>query len=104
MVACPYGARYLNEAKGGYFTGTVTPAEELLYSKRPRGIVEKCNFCASDIEEGKEPFCVTTCPLRARTFGNLQDPESEVASLLAVRGGFNLLAELQTEPSVFYLL
>lgn len=103
LIACPYGARYLNEGKRGYYTGQLTPAEEILIRRKTAGVVEKCDFCAREVAEGREPFCVITCPLRARVFGDLNDPESEVVRLISSRGGFNLLEELKTEPAVFYL-
>lgn len=103
IEACPYGARYLNDKAGGYYGKTLTPNEELGYRKHKLGIVEKCTFCVHLLEQGKEPICVRTCVGKARYFGNLDDPNSEVSHLIRTRGGFHLQEDLGTKPSVYYL-
>ena len=47
--------------------------------------------------------CVEVCPARARHFGDLNDPNSEVSQLLRQRSHFQLLAEKGTHPSVYFL-
>jgi len=49
------------------------------------------------------PACIEVCPARARHFGDLNDPDSEVSQLLRHRSHFQLLAEKGTDPSVFFL-
>jgi Fe-S-cluster-containing dehydrogenase component len=45
---------------------------------------QKCTFCAHLLDKGeKEPRCVEACPTEALVFGNLDDPKSKVAKLLA---------------------
>jgi Fe-S-cluster-containing dehydrogenase component len=79
MAACPYGARHFNWSEPGL------PAEllntELHYlGNRPRmkGVVEKCILCIQRVRKGKNPACVDICPVGARKFGNILDPDSEV--------------------------
>ena len=103
-IACPYGARnFIKEIKGYFPEFGLTPYEEVMYKKHHTGVVEKCDFCKERVEKGLEPACVATCPAYARTFGDLDDPKSEVSRLIAERHGYQLLPELGTDPSVYYL-
>ena len=120
VVACPYHARTLYKKEEHYY-GTPTPydnfPEELRapYKRHKAGVVSKCTFCIDKIDKAKEkglrigidpdatPTCVNSCIAKARYFGDLDDPESEVSRLIRERKGFNLLEELGTKPSVYYL-
>ena len=55
------------------------------------------------IDRDATPACVNTCQARALTFGDLDDPESNVSQLIRDRNGFVLQEEYGTDPSVFYL-
>lgn len=105
IMACPYEARSYNAAEPEpYHAGQgLTPYEQAGYGQHVRGSVEKCTFCAARLEQGKEPACVATCPAEARIFGDLDDPSSKVAMLVASGAAKPRLAELGTEPSVFYV-
>ena len=120
VIACPYQNRtFLSETKNpGYFPGyektRFEKKGEELYPHQV-GTTQKCNFCAERIDAGLEkglwpgtdrdatPACVNTCQARAMTFGNLDDPDSDVSRLIRERGGFQLQAEYGTDPSVFYV-
>lgn len=104
MTACPYHARYYLEHIRGYYPGEgLTPYEKVGYERHNTGTVEKCNFCLDRLEQGKEPACVANCPTVARTFGDLDDPQSEVRLLIHRDAGYQLLPELGNNPSVYYL-
>lgn len=69
-----------------------------------RATVEKCTFCAHRLAAGQQPACVEFCPVNARIFGDLNDPNSEVSEVLRTRAHFRLLVEKGTEPSAYYLV
>ena len=120
MVACPYGVRNFNfkeQEEKEYHRPDLPPNRAdrgpWPFPHRVHGVVEKCTFCFhridQGIKEGKKigvdvvPACVEACPTKTRTFGDLDDPDSEVSRLLATRGGFRLREELGTHPKVYYL-
>ena len=120
VIACPYQNRtFLSKNKNpGHFPGfPKTEFEkkgEKLYPHQV-GTTEKCNFCeeridaglAKDLKPGIDreatPACVNVCQARALTFGDLDDPHSNVSRLLYQHKGFPLRPELGTDPSVYYI-
>ncbi|MEL1136049.1 4Fe-4S dicluster domain-containing protein [Desulfitobacterium sp. THU1] len=120
IAACPYNVRQFNwedpkevKERAGYKEGYEYgyPAEardkdgRLVYTpNRPVGVVEKCTFCFQYTSQGKDPACVQACPSRARIFGDLEDPDSEVSRLIRDRQAFRLKEDLGTQPKVYYLL
>jgi Fe-S-cluster-containing dehydrogenase component len=102
MEACPYGARTFHKHEATYYFNEKTPFEEMKQDF-PDGIVMKCNFCADRVDQGLDPACVQTCPTECRVFGDLDDPQSKVAQIIAEKKARPLLAEKGLEPSVFYV-
>jgi phenylacetyl-CoA:acceptor oxidoreductase subunit 1 len=49
------------------------------------------------------PACVVACPVGARVFGDLKDPNSAVSKSIASNATLRLREELGTEPSVYYI-
>jgi tetrathionate reductase subunit B len=82
VEACPYAARYFDEASG---------------------TADKCTFCLQRVNDGLEPACVTTCPTRTRLFGDLSDPSSAIAQLVSEDRVDVRLPEAGTHPKVYYL-
>ncbi|MDH5821758.1 4Fe-4S dicluster domain-containing protein [Luteimonas sp. RD2P54] len=86
--ACPYGAREYSEVDG---------------------VMKKCTLCVDRIynehldESERVPACVQACPTRARHFGDLGDPDSDVSKLVAERQGMALMPELGYRPVNRYL-
>ena len=120
VIACPYQNRtFLSKDKDpGYFPGYgLTGFEKTGKKLYPHtvGTTEKCNFCMERIDAGlakglkpgvdreATPVCVNNCQARALTFGDLDDPNSEVRRLIRERGGFQLHPEYETDPSIYYV-
>jgi dimethyl sulfoxide reductase iron-sulfur subunit len=105
QVACPYDARsFVTSNTKEYFTGKgLTPYEKAMYLHHQVGTVEKCDFCSDRLGIGEQPACVLTCPAKALTFGDLDDPNSEVSKLVASRNTRQLKPEAGTQPKVFYI-
>jgi Fe-S-cluster-containing dehydrogenase component/formate-dependent nitrite reductase membrane component NrfD len=82
MQACPYDALYIDPA-------TQTAA--------------KCNYCAHRVEVGLEPACVIVCPEQAIISGDLDNPRTPIARLVATEQVQVRKAEQGTRPKVFYL-
>ncbi len=78
---CPYGALYFREDTRS---------------------VDKCNFCAGNLAEGKLPECVQACPAGAIHFGDLNDPKSQINQSIKTLGARVIKPEYGTKPHVFY--
>lgn len=115
QVACPYGARSFNwQAREGA-SGYQAVWGEAEVERRPRGVVEKCTFCVHRIDRGLSqglmpgvdraatPACVNICPVEARIFGDLNDPNSRISQVIKSNPTFRLREELGTEPNVYYI-
>lgn len=82
VQACPYGSRYID----------------------PRThTADKCTWCYHRIRKGLRPACVTVCPVGARIFGDMQDPDDPVHEILATNRVQVLQKELLTKPRCYYL-
>ena len=82
MQACPYDALYIDP-----FTQTAA----------------KCHYCAHRVEVGLEPACVIVCPEQAIIAGDLDDPRTKIARLVATEQMQVRKPEQGTRPKVFYL-
>lgn len=82
MQACPYDALYIDPQ-------THTAA--------------KCNYCAHRIDVGLEPACVNVCPEEAIISGDMENPATKIAQLLARQQVSVRKAEKGTQPNLFYI-
>jgi Fe-S-cluster-containing dehydrogenase component len=114
-IACPYGARSFNWIQFNGVNPSVPEWGQPEVARRPRGVAEKCSFCYQRIDRGlalgltpgidedATPACSVVCPVGARQFGDLNDPESNVSKLLHGRTSYRLREDLGTSPRVYYL-
>lgn len=85
---------------------------------RTRGVMEKCTYCVQRIQKAKieaknerralrdgeiQTACQQVCPAQAIVFGDLADPQSEVAKLHRSPRAYALLGELNIKPRTKYL-
>jgi molybdopterin-containing oxidoreductase family iron-sulfur binding subunit len=89
---------------------------------RSRGVMEKCTYCVQRINERRidaeredrkinegehagelQTACQQSCPAGAITFGNINDPNSQVSKWKAQNRNYGLLADLNTRPRTTYL-
>nr|WP_249659095.1 4Fe-4S dicluster domain-containing protein [Pectobacterium atrosepticum] len=81
IAACPYHVRFINPV-----TKTA----------------DKCNFCReTNLAAGKQPACVEICPTKALVFGDLNDPESNIAKMIASNATYRSKVYLGTEPQLY---
>lgn len=105
QLACPYWARRFNWGEPVLPGEEMNPKTHYLGNRpRPRGVMEKCTFCLQRVRDGRYPACVEACPVGARKFGNLLDPESEVRKVLATKQVFRFKEEFSTYPKFFYYM
>jgi len=105
ISACPYWARHFNWSKPYLPKEEINTHMHYLGNRiRPHEVVEKCTFCIQRTREGRYPACVEICPVGARKFGNLLDPNSDVRKVLERKRVFRLKEELGTQPKFFYFI
>ncbi len=100
LITCPYGARRFNWVRPYVPEDEVnpdTPLDEKAFT------VEKCQFCLHRTRNGGTTACVEACPVGARMFGDLKDPDSNVSVLLRTRRVFQLKEKLGTKPMIWYV-
>ena len=100
MITCPYFARHFNWVEPEVPKNEINPKVPL---KDKAGVVEKCTFCIQRTRNGQTTACTEACPVGARKFGDLNDPNSEVSVLLRTRRAFRLKEELGTGPMIWYV-
>lgn len=86
---------------------------------QPKNVVSKCTFCYHRVKDAPAgtvdldpanpalrehtPACVVTCAPGARTFGDLDNPKSQVRELIAEKHGVRLNDHTGNRPQVYYL-
>ncbi len=82
MEACPYDARVFDGESN---------------------TVDKCTLCAHRIDAGLgTTMCQISCPGRAITVGDIDDPDSDIAKIIAEHETKHILETEGTGPQVYY--
>jgi phenylacetate-CoA ligase len=114
-VACPYQARFKQDAPRFAYGAAATRNETEREDPRRLGVAQKCTFCSDRIDFGRAngltpgiapratPACVNACIAGALHFGDLDDESSNVARLLREHKPLRMHATLGTEPGFFYI-
>lgn len=78
VAACPYEAPYMSEKTG---------------------LAHKCDLCMDLIDNGEDPVCVASCPMRCLKYGELEELQAEFGTLASVKP---LSDNMDTVPSCVY--
>jgi MoCo/4Fe-4S cofactor protein with predicted Tat translocation signal len=116
---CPYKVRRFNWFN--YTNKNDKPLHMALNPEvtvRSRGVMEKCSFCSHRIKDARiqakvagrelkdgdiKVACQSACPTSAITFGDMNDPESQVSKVFKNERAYALLEEWNAAPSVRYM-
>jgi molybdopterin-containing oxidoreductase family iron-sulfur binding subunit len=96
VMACPYKARsFVHEEH----------TDQNPDVPRGKGCVEGCTLCVHRIDRDQKPACVEACTAaghNAMIFGDLNDPNSELAKRIKEVATTQVRADLQLDPGVRY--
>jgi Fe-S-cluster-containing dehydrogenase component/formate-dependent nitrite reductase membrane component NrfD len=82
MQACPYDAIHIDPASS---------------------TAAKCNYCAHRVDIGLEPACVVVCPEQAIIAGDINNPTTEISTLLSTQDVTVRKPDQGTAPKLFYI-
>jgi Fe-S-cluster-containing dehydrogenase component len=122
---CPYKVRRFNffgYADGQEYANLGAEVVRAVFNPdvtvRARGVMEKCTYCVQRISRARRAAekekrqirdgevvtaCQAACPTRAISFGDLNDPHSQVNELRQEPRLYELLGHLGTRPRTTYL-
>jgi phenylacetyl-CoA:acceptor oxidoreductase subunit 1 len=122
---CPYGVPQLNKelkplspGKGPLGAEAIPLSQRHPKHRKMARVVEKCTFCTHKLEKavadgkvdriGKDqeytPTCDLVCPVQARMFGDIDDPDSDISKRIKQTNAVQLRKQFGTSPQVFYVL
>ena len=94
MMACPYkGRSFIHE----------NIVEQRVTTPRGKGCVESCNLCVHRLDNGQTTTaCQDACTHGAIVFGDLKDPNSDIAQALKNYPSVQIRADLKLNTGVRY--
>jgi phenylacetyl-CoA:acceptor oxidoreductase subunit 1 len=114
-LACPYQARHLTHEQRYAYGKTPIESEDARADPATIAVATKCSFCVGRVDAARKagqipgnkpevtPACVNSCVTGALSFGDSDDPESNVSGLLRDHKTFRMHEELGTDPGVYYI-
>jgi molybdopterin-containing oxidoreductase family iron-sulfur binding subunit len=96
MMACPYKARSI------VFQSITDQNPDV---PRGNGCAEACTLCVHRVDQGQQPACVDACTRaghNAMVFGDLNDPQSDIAQRVAKYASTQIRADFKLNPGVRY--
>ena len=114
-VSCPYQARFRVDRPAAAYGGKAMRHESKREDPERLGVAQKCTLCVDRIDEGRAkglvpgvdmaatPACVASCISGALQMGDLDDPNSNVSTLLREKRHFRMHEELGNGPNIYYL-
>ena len=96
MMACPYKARsFVHESL----------TDQKPHMPRGKGTVESCTMCVHKVDKGESTACAEACTKaghNAILFGDLNNPNSEIAQTVAKYSTTQIRRDLGLNPGVRY--
>ncbi|ACS85170.1 4Fe-4S dicluster domain-containing protein [Musicola paradisiaca] len=81
LAACPYHVRFIHPESR---------------------TADKCNFCRdTQLAKGYLPACVQICPMKALTFGDINDPNSDISQAIRSKLVYRTKRYLGTGPNLY---
>jgi phenylacetyl-CoA:acceptor oxidoreductase subunit 1 len=109
ILACPYRARTI-------FYDHLDFEIKAPDTRNRNGTCTKCTFCKEKIDRGlagglrpgidpeATPACVVNCSAEALSFGDLNDPQSNVSRLIRHNRSMRINTGLGNEPALYYIV
>lgn len=114
--SCPFGANYYDHETGQVKTDPdrcvgcsfciASCPYDVRWTHPKTGLPVKCmgHGCEELVRQGKDPACVAACPVDARMFGDVNDPESPISHRISKSRTETLMPEKGTKPNFFVVV
>ena len=116
ITTCPFGANYRDPETGLVKTDErmcvgcnyciASCPYDVRWSHPDSGLPMKCMGaeCEKRLANGENPACVAACPVGARLFGDVLDPNSPISQYIATSRTQKLLEHKGTKPNFFVVV